>query len=238
MILDTIVHHLHTVGVPFRLSSYPSEEAEPKAGHRIPPNAMLVETRLVRVGGKTVLACFAAGDTIDLPAIGAALGGAAAPGSSDDLPEEFRKAEPSPPPLGQLLGMPVVVDDRVAVASVLVFRVSPGSDYVEVPFADFARAEQPRLAAIAHRPKPARRAEAARGATARPPGLSFAAYDLVPVDGRWLIQMAGDSQSEIADSKATAIARARELGARYAEWKVRVYTDAGTLETEISSAVS
>lgn len=226
MLIDTIVHHLHASGVPFRLASYPSEEAEPMAGHRIAPNAVLVDTRIIRVNGMPVLVCCAAGDAIDADAVGRALGGSASPAPAEDLPEDLRAAEPSPPPLGQLLGMPVIVDERIAAAAVLVFRVTPGSDYVELPFADFARAEQPRVAAIAQNiTRPGQR-------------ITRAVYDVFPIGGGWMIRLAGDSQSELAVSRSAAVARACELGARHREWRVRVFSGDGQLEREISPALA
>jgi hypothetical protein len=41
------------------------------------------------------------------------------------------------------------LDERVSSASILVFRVFAESIYLEVPYADYARLEQPRLASFA-----------------------------------------------------------------------------------------
>jgi hypothetical protein len=53
------------------------------------------------------------------------------------------------PPVGRLLGLPVVMDERVPQCSILVFRVFGESDYVELPYEDFALLEQPRIASFA-----------------------------------------------------------------------------------------
>ena len=65
--------------------------------------------------------------------------------------------------------------------------------------------------------------------------MTKAVYEVRPSGGTWVIRMAGDGQSERADSKTEAIVRARELGSQYDAWTVRVLTDRGTLETEITS---
>jgi hypothetical protein len=60
-------------------------------------------------------------------------------------------------------------------------------------------------------------------------------YEIVPQKRRWLIRMAGDSVSELCDSKGKAIARARQLARRHDEWRVRVLTKSGSVESESRS---
>jgi Ala-tRNA(Pro) deacylase len=157
--IENLVRYLHAARIPFRLASYPSEERQPKAAHPIPAGGMLVETELLVLDGRPVLACFPAGEAPDLAAVGAALGGLAVVGTSDELPDDLRYAEPPIPPLGQLFGLPLVVDERVTRCSLIVFASFGESDFFEIPYEDFARLEQPRVAAfasagelIAHRP--------------------------------------------------------------------------------------
>ena len=147
--LGTLVDYLHNARVPFRLASYPSEEQRPIAGHTIPPGGMLADTRLLSVEGRAVLAVFPAGEQPDLAAMSTALGGVAMLATSEELPEDFRRAGPPVPPLGQLFGIPIVLDERLAGASVLVFRAFDESVYFEVPYEDWARLEQPRVASFA-----------------------------------------------------------------------------------------
>jgi hypothetical protein len=68
----------------------------------------------------------------------------------------------------------------------------------------------------------------------RPRSRAF--YEIVPKKGRWLLRMAGDSVSELCDTKEQAIARARELGRRHDEWRVKVLTKTGRVESESGSA--
>lgn len=147
--IHSVVQYLHGARVPFRLASYPSEEAEPRAAHHVPPGGILVDTDIVLLDGRAVLACFPAGEAPGLGALGAALGGTAIEGTTGDLPNEFRYAKRPIPPLGQLFGFPLVVDERVTRCSVLVFRVFGESDYFEISYEDFARNEQPRIASFA-----------------------------------------------------------------------------------------
>lgn len=147
--IESIVRYLHGARVPFRLASYPSEEVEPKAAHPVPRGAVLVDTEVLVVDGRAILACFRSGDAVEPAAIGAALGGLAAEGTSDELPDELRYAERPIPPLGQLFGVPIVVDTSVTTATALVFRAFGESDYFEIPYEDFARLEQPRVASFA-----------------------------------------------------------------------------------------
>jgi hypothetical protein len=147
--LDTIVRYLHGALVPFKLTSYASEEASPQVAHPLPPHSVLVDTEVIRVDNRVALACFPAGESADYAAIGAALGGAAVPGDASDLPGEFATLPPPIPPLGQLMGVTLVVEERLAESVTLVFQVSSGSDFIEVPYEDWARLEAPRMAAFA-----------------------------------------------------------------------------------------
>ena len=147
--LDTIVRYLHGARVPFKLTSYPSEEPAPHVAHLMPPNSVLVDTEVIRVGGRSALACFPAGESVDYAAIGAALGGVAVPGDPSDLPGELATASPPIPPLGQLSGLTLVVEERITQSPTLVFQAFGGSDFFEVPYDDWARLEAPRLASFA-----------------------------------------------------------------------------------------
>lgn len=149
VMLGTIVDFLHNARVPFRLASYPSEEPLPLAAHHVSAGAMLVDARLFLVAGRAVLVVFPATEAVDLAAISSALGGMVVPSTNDELPDVFRRGEGPVPPLGQLLGVPLVVDERVARAAVIVFRAFAESVYFEIPYDDYARLEQPRLASFA-----------------------------------------------------------------------------------------
>jgi hypothetical protein len=147
--LDSIVRHLHQSNVPFRLASYPSPEREPHPGHPLPPRSVLLDVHVVSVDGRLVLACVRDGDVLDLAAIGNELGGAAVEAPPDALPVALVPYADTLPPLGNLLRMPLVVDDVVESCVMVVFRGFSYTDYFEVPFDDFAVLEQPRIASFA-----------------------------------------------------------------------------------------
>lgn len=149
MQLGTLVDYLHSARVPFRLASYPSEEDRPIAGQPIPPGGMLVDTRLLDVGGRPVLAVFPDGENVDLAAISTLLGDVATIATMDLLPEDFRRAGLPVPPFGQLFGISIVLDARLASVGTLVFRAFGESVYFEIPYEDWARLEQPRVASFA-----------------------------------------------------------------------------------------
>lgn len=146
--LGTLVDYLHNARVPFRLASYPSEEDRPIAGHPLPPGGLLVDTRVLSIAGGGILAVFPDGEEPDLAAISTALGGVTVSATIEELPEDFRRAGEPVPPFGQLFGIPVVVDARVAAAAVLVFRAFGESTYFDVVNDDWARLEQPRVASF------------------------------------------------------------------------------------------
>jgi Ala-tRNA(Pro) deacylase len=146
--LDRIVRYLHDSFIPFRLASYPSMEHLPKAAHPIPKHAMLVESQVLLVDDKLVLACYPANEHLDVAAFGNELGGAAMEATMEDLPESLQHQDGPPPPLGQLYGIPIVIDEAVTRAASIVFQPFGESDFIEIPYDDFARQEQPRVASF------------------------------------------------------------------------------------------
>jgi Ala-tRNA(Pro) deacylase len=111
---------------------------------------VLVDSRLVLVDGRAVLVAFPHGQSLDMAGLGACLGGGAVlEAGPEELANEFRYAEEPIPPLGQLFGVPLVLDERVTRHSVIVFRAFGESVYFEIPYEDYARLEQPRIAAFA-----------------------------------------------------------------------------------------
>jgi Ala-tRNA(Pro) deacylase len=147
--LGTIVDYLHGSRVPFRLASYPTEEPLPRAAHPLPPHAMLIDTAIILVEGRVVLACFPAGEVIDYVALSAALGAGAVPAAHGDLPGELVSAAPPIPPFGQLYGLPIIIDEGIEAAAILSIPVFGGSDFFDIAYDDWARMEAPRVASFA-----------------------------------------------------------------------------------------
>jgi Uncharacterized protein conserved in bacteria (DUF2188) len=65
--------------------------------------------------------------------------------------------------------------------------------------------------------------------------MSRVTYEVLPLGAEWLVRLAADSQWELLPTRADAVRRARELGGRYGDWRVRVLSENGTLEEELSS---
>ncbi len=146
--LDLIVRYLHEAMIPFRLSSYPSVEHLPKAVQPLPKHAVMVDSQVVMIGDKLALVCFVASDQADLSALANELEAGVIDATDDDLPEALRGRGGPPPPLGQLFGLPIIVDEKVTSAPCIVFQPFGESDYIELPYDDFARQEQPRVASF------------------------------------------------------------------------------------------
>jgi Ala-tRNA(Pro) deacylase len=147
--LDAVVRHLHEKNVPFRLTSRPSEEPLPHLAVRVPDGGVLVETRIVRVGGSSVIACFPMGAQVDPASLGGALGEPVLGIASGELPKSLRSAKGPIPPLGTLFQLPLVLDQRISEARLIVFQAFSENDVFEIGWGDFARLEAPRIASFA-----------------------------------------------------------------------------------------
>jgi Ala-tRNA(Pro) deacylase len=146
--LDAIVRYLHDSLTPFRLASYPSAEHLPGAAHPLPPHGLLVESQLVLAAGQLIIACYPATETIDLAALGNALGAPVLEPTAQDMPPLLQSLGGHPPALGQLFGFPIVVDEAVTGCAVIVFQAFGKNDYIEIPYEDFSRQERPRVASF------------------------------------------------------------------------------------------
>lgn len=147
--LDQVVHHLRTHDVPFRLSSQPSPEPLPAVAHPVPPGGLVVETQVLVVGGRAAVAAMPQGAKLSLPRIRQALGADVIEGVPGDLPPPYSRATGLIPPLGSAMGVLTIVDERVTIASAVVFLAFSPGDWVELPYDDFARLERPRVASFA-----------------------------------------------------------------------------------------
>lgn len=147
--LERIVEYLRTNRVAFRLGSSPSSERLPSVAHHLPPGGRLVETAVVLIAGRPAIACVAAGSGINERSLSAELGTAVIEGSTAALPEPWRHLAGPVPPLGGLLGVPILLDHNLAAAGTLTFQAFSANDYFELSVDDFTRLECPRMCAIA-----------------------------------------------------------------------------------------
>ena len=66
--------------------------------------------------------------------------------------------------------------------------------------------------------------------------MSRAIFEVIPVDGLWLVRIPGDSVAEVRPTKTDAIECVRSLATSYDDWRARVFNTSGALEAEISPA--
>ena len=147
--IHLVVRHLREHNVPFRLASHPAPEPLPAVAPYVPVGGMVVETQLLFLGGKLAVACIPAGEQLSLPALRNELRTEVMEGNAADLPPPFASAAGPFPPLGTALGILTVVDQRVTMATPIVFAAFSRQDYFEIPFDEFARLERPRIASFA-----------------------------------------------------------------------------------------
>jgi len=149
--IDAVIRYLHDSGVPFRVASYPAPEQQPPVAHRFSPGTIMVDVHIVLVEGRPALACTPAGVPLSLAAVAMETGTLVTESSSADLHDQFRGMHEPVPPLGGVFGVPLFLDERIALAPALGFRAFALNDFVEVPYEPFAVAERPRVAAFAER---------------------------------------------------------------------------------------
>jgi prolyl-tRNA editing enzyme YbaK/EbsC (Cys-tRNA(Pro) deacylase) len=104
----------------------------------------------VLVAGKPAIVCMQSGESLNLAALALQTGATALESSTAELGDEHRDAPGPVPPLGGVFGIPLFVDERVAQAALLTFRAFDANDYIEILYEDFARLENPRVAAFAN----------------------------------------------------------------------------------------
>lgn len=147
--INRVVSHLRDNGISFRLSSQPSPEPLPAVAHEVPPGGLVVDTRVLLIGGRPAIACVPRGAKLDLPGLAHELGAAVLEGSAADLPPPFTGASSPIPPLGSAMGVLTILDTRMVAASAIVFEAFSRCDCFEVPYDAFERLEHPRVASFA-----------------------------------------------------------------------------------------
>jgi hypothetical protein len=145
--IEQLINYLKRQLIPFRLLSFPSPEPLPEVAFPRPQLSQIVEAQVLLAGGRPVLACIREGDHIDYACLSREIGAVAIDGANEDLPPAFRGVAHLPP-VGGMLGMPVLVDARV-LGTVVVFRAFGADDFVELVYDDFVRVERARVAVFA-----------------------------------------------------------------------------------------
>lgn len=147
-----VIEYLRSNGAPFLVASFPAPEPAPEVGYRR-PLALQVDTHVVAVDGRPAIACVPHGERINLLGLRAGLGAELVEEAGPDILSwpfeedegEEHGADGSTPPLGRLLGATVFVDGSVLAAPIIEFAAFAPFDFIQMPFEDFARIEQPRV---------------------------------------------------------------------------------------------
>jgi hypothetical protein len=148
--VENAVKYLRSVGIFFRLTSYPAPEPAPAVAHLVRPAGIMIDTHLVIADGRVGLVCVPRGETISLPRLRAETGTAIVDETTiEDLPWPYNRASGPIPPLGGLLGVTMFVDPMVAQAAIVGFNVFSTTDFIELGYDDFARVERPRMVSVA-----------------------------------------------------------------------------------------
>lgn len=110
-------------------------------------NQRFAKTVMLKVDGNLAMMVMPAAYRVDLTRLSRALGG-----SEVELAEEgeFKDAFPdcelgAMPPFGNLYGMPVYVDSRMAEQPEIVFNAGSHTDAVRMPYAEFEKLAQPEM---------------------------------------------------------------------------------------------
>jgi prolyl-tRNA editing enzyme YbaK/EbsC (Cys-tRNA(Pro) deacylase) len=147
--LGQVVEYLHQHGVAFRLYSDPSPEPLPRVAQPLPGSTLRVETRMLSIGGQPAIACIPQGTTVNLRRLSHELGAEVSEAGPEDLAAPYSTADGPLPPFGGALRALTLVDERVPLASSLAFAAVSTTVLIELPYDEFARLEQPRIASFA-----------------------------------------------------------------------------------------
>jgi Ala-tRNA(Pro) deacylase len=115
-------------------------------------NRHFAKTVMLRVDGELAMMVMPAAYRVDLIRLSRALGGRVVEVAQES---DFRDAFPdcelgAMPPFGNLYGMPVYVDARLAEQPEIAFNAGSHTDLVQMSYAEFERLAQPELLWMAH----------------------------------------------------------------------------------------
>ena len=113
---------------------------------------LFAKTVMLKVDGELAMMVMPATYRVELVRLSRALGGREVELAQED---EFKDAFPdcelgAMPPFGNLYGMPVYVDSRLAAQPEIAFNAGSHTDAVRMPYKEFERLAQPELLWLAH----------------------------------------------------------------------------------------
>ncbi len=115
-------------------------------------NRYFAKTVMLKIGGALAMMVMPAAYRVDLTRLSRALGGREVElAQEDEFKDAFADCElGAMPPFGNLYGMPVYVDARLAEQPEIAFNAGSHTDLVRMPYAEFERLAQPELLYLAH----------------------------------------------------------------------------------------
>ena len=113
---------------------------------------LFAKTVMLKIDGALAMMVMPAAYRVDLTRLSRALGGRLVELAEES---EFKDAFPdcevgAMPPFGNLYGIPVFVDSRLAQQSEIAFNAGTHTDAVRMPYKEFERLAQPELLWLAH----------------------------------------------------------------------------------------
>jgi len=113
---------------------------------------LFAKTVMLKVDGTLAMMVMPAAYRVDLTRLSRALGGRTVELADET---EFKDAFPdcevgAMPPFGNLYGLPVFVDSRLASQAEIAFNAGTHTDAVRMPYKEFERLAQPELLWLAH----------------------------------------------------------------------------------------
>jgi Ala-tRNA(Pro) deacylase len=119
------------------------------------PGKELAKTVVIKVDGKLAMAVLPAPMQVDFRRLGQGIGGAKVELAAEaDFRDQFPECEVGAmPPFGNLYGMPVYVEERLAEDDEIAFNACTHTELIKLPFADFVRLVEPTLLGFALAPR-------------------------------------------------------------------------------------
>jgi Ala-tRNA(Pro) deacylase len=153
MIPETIQHYLQQNHVPFLRHWHPRAVTAQELAQALHVTGYRVaKSVIVSADGRLCICLIPATDTLDLEKVGEALGTREARlATEDEFADRFPACElGAESPFGKLYGLPVLMDESLAVAEDLLLRAGSHEEALEVSVEDFIALEEPRMASLTH----------------------------------------------------------------------------------------
>lgn len=141
-------HHSHYTPLPHERT----ETAVQTAAAVHVPRQNFAKTVMLRIDGRLSMLVMPSNYHADLHRLGLALGGAAVElAHEDEFRNVFSDCEPGAmPPFGNLYGVPVYVDSRLAAHERIAFNAGTHTDAVRMPYAEFEQLAKPEVLWLTH----------------------------------------------------------------------------------------